>query len=97
MHSRNTLETLQHSKFILMLFRKPLSTTSVLVESKLNVRLAQASEAAILDLLDQPFNIGSKKAMKKKKKKLFRLSFISVITFNYQYAWVNVLSELCTV
>ena len=96
MHSRNTLETLQHSKFILMLFRKPLSTTSVLVESKLNVRLAQASEAAILDLLDQPFNIGSKKAMKKKKK-LFRLSFISVITFNYQYAWVNVLSELCTV
>ena len=68
MHSRNTLETLQHSKFILMLFRKPLSTTSVLVESKLNVRLAQASEAAILDLLDQPFNIGSKKAMKKKKK-----------------------------
>ena len=97
MHSRNTLETLQHSKFILMLFRKPLSTTSVLVESKLNVRLAQASEAAILDLLDQQFNIGSKKAMKKKKKKLFRLSFISVITFNYQYAWVNVLSELCTV
>ena len=96
MHSRNTLETLQHSKFILMLFRKPLSTTSVLVESKLNVRLAKASEAAILDLLDQPFNIGSKKAMKKKKK-LFRLSFISVITFNYQYAWVNVLSELCTV
>ena len=96
MHSRNTLETLQHSKFILMLFRKPLSTTSVLVESKLNVRLAQASEAAILDLLDQPFNIGSKKAMKKKKK-LFRLSFTSVITFNYQYAWVNVLSELCTV
>ena len=67
-----------------------------MVESKLNVRLAQASEAAILDLLDQPFNIGSKKAMKKKKK-LFRLSFISVITFNYQYAWVNVLSELCTV
>ena len=82
-----------------MLFRKPLSTTSVLVESKLNIRLAQASEAAILDLLDQPFNVGSKKAMKKKKKKtkLFRLSFISVITFNYQYAWVNVLSELCTV
>ena len=71
MHSRNTLETLQHSKFILMLFRKPLSTTSVLVESKLNVRLAQASEAAILDLLDQPFNIGSKKAMKKKKKNCF--------------------------
>ena len=57
MHSRNTLETLQHSKFILMLFRKPLSTTSVLVESKLNVRLAQASEAAILDLLDQPFHL----------------------------------------
>ena len=81
-----------------MLFRKPLSTTSVLVESKLNIRLAQASEAAILDLLDQPFNVGSKKAIKKKKKKkLFRLSFISVITFNYQYAWVNVLSELCTV
>ena len=52
-----------------MLFRKPLSTTSVLVESKLNIRLAQASEAAILDLLDQPFNVGSKKAMKKKKKK----------------------------
>ena len=96
MHSRNTLETLQHSKFILMLFRKPLSTTSVLVESKLNVRLAQASEAAILDLLEQPFNMGLKKAIKKKKK-LFRLSFISVITFNYQYAWVNVLSELCTV
>ena len=52
MHSRNTLETLQHLKFIFMLFRRSLCTTSVLIESNLNVRLAQASEVAIL-LLDQ--------------------------------------------
>ena len=89
MHSRNSLETLQHSKFILMLFRKPLCTTSVLVEINLNVRLFRVSKAAIL----------IKSTSWGMKKKMFHLSFISVIsviTFNYQYAWVNVLNELCT-
>ena len=89
MHSRNTLETLQRSKFISMLFRKPLCATSVLVESKLNVRLAQAIEVAIL-ILDQVNQLSN-------EKNLFHLSFISVITFNYQYAGINVLNELPTI
>ena len=45
------------------------------------------------------FNIGSSKLAEQWKKNCFIwiVFVISVITFNYQYAWVNVLNGQCTV